>query len=80
VACGPVRGPAPTPYLRIASHPVTRANLPSLTTLVDANFPTFIGLVRERETQYGKPERKVNQTYSTDGQQLFYSPGRPRGE
>jgi hypothetical protein len=36
----------------------------------DANVHVFIGLIRERQNQYGDAQWKVNQTYSTDGQQL----------
>src|SRR5262245_45628244 len=36
----------------------------------DANLHVFIGLIRERQNQYGEPEWKTNQFYSTDGQQL----------
>jgi hypothetical protein len=37
---------------------------------IDANFHTFMGLVRERQVQYGEPVWKANQQYSTEGQQL----------
>ena len=39
-------------------------------TFNNATFHTFIGLVRERQSQYGEPEWKAKQAYSTDGQQF----------
>jgi hypothetical protein len=36
----------------------------------DANVHVFIGLIRERQNQYGEARWKVNQSYSTEGQQL----------
>jgi hypothetical protein len=36
----------------------------------DANFHSFIGLVRERQNQYGEPHWKVDQSYSVEGKQL----------
>jgi hypothetical protein len=36
----------------------------------DANLQTFIGLVRERQNQYGEPEWTTTQSYSNEGQQF----------
>jgi hypothetical protein len=36
----------------------------------NADFHVFIGLIKERQNQYGEPQWKVQQYYSTDGKQF----------